>query len=626
MSSRRGGGKAFASGTAANGSSSSSSSSSSSKGKNVAAADPTVEQLSHGVADVSLQSAAQDDGEWEVISRKSKNKAGNTAAKQQWIPQNSTNKTTWGYSDASQKTVGARNNDGLGNSWSTKAAVDPRRSAGRGNIRPQAPTGFDNGYKAASAQPVIRPPLEHGWNWSSRPGAQQPKTMENTAGKENVVEDDDSDALDDVDDDDDDDADELLSDEFDSDSSEKSHGTLKKSKWFVKFFKIIDELQINEVTNPERQWHCPACQGGPGAIDWYRGMQPLLTHAKTKGGDRMKVHRKLAELLEEELKRKGTSVVPPGEAFGRWKGVKDDEKDYEIVWPPMVMIMNTQLETDENEKWIGMGNQELLEYFITYHPMKARHSYGPHGHRGMSVLIFEASARGYHEAERLHKHFVDQGRDRNAWRIRNRRGTHYEGGKRLLYGFLTVKEDLDVFNQHSQGKSKLKYDLRSHHEMVTSQIRQMTEDNQQLGWYKDKLIKKDMHAKALEESLDIVSQKLRQTMKENRIVRLRTKMQHEENKEEREKAVRVFLWVVRVASHTCPFKNWDRFIELQEKEMEEYVEEREALIKAHQEEMNAAKREFWERQVELEKQFNAELTRLMDKYSPSPSSKNAADS
>lgn len=61
--------------------------------------------------------------------------------------------------------------------------------------------------------------------------------------------------------------------------------------------------------------------------------------------------------------------------------------------------------------------------------------------------------------------------------------------------------------------------------------------------------------------------------------------------------------------------------------MEEYVEEREALIKAHQEEMNAAKREFWERQVELEKQFNAELTRLMDKYSPSPSSsKNTADS
>lgn len=103
-------------------------------------------------------------------------------------------------------------------------------------------------------------------------------------------------------------------------------------------------------------------------------------------------------------------------------------------------------------QWIGMGNQELLQYFESYHPMKARHSYGPHGHRGMSVLIFEASARGYLEAERLHKHFAEQRTDRNAWN-HPRRTLFYSGGNRLLYGFLAVKEDLDVFNQHSQGLS-----------------------------------------------------------------------------------------------------------------------------------------------------------------------------
>lgn len=68
--------------------------------------------------------------------------------------------------------------------------------------------------------------------------------------------------------------------------------------------------------------------------------------------------------------------------------------------------------------------------------------------------------------------------------------------------------------------------------MVTSQIRQMTEDNQQLGWYKDKLVKKDIYARDLEEHVDIVSQRLRKTEEENRIVRLRMRMQHEENKEE----------------------------------------------------------------------------------------------
>ena len=44
-----------------------------------------------------------------------------------------------------------------------------------------------------------------------------------------------------------------------------------------------------------------------------------------------------------------------------------------------------------------MGNQELLDYFGEYAATKARHSYGPAGHRGISVLIFESSAVGYME-------------------------------------------------------------------------------------------------------------------------------------------------------------------------------------------------------------------------------------
>lgn len=100
-----------------------------------------------------------------------------------------------------------------------------------------------------------------------------------------------------------------------------------------------------------------------------------------------------------------------------------------------------------------MGNQELLDYFSGYAAVKARHSYGPQGHRGMSILIFESSARGYLEAERLHKHFAEQGTDRNAWD--RRRVLFYQGGKRQLYGYMALKEDLDLFNQHSQGSLSL---------------------------------------------------------------------------------------------------------------------------------------------------------------------------
>lgn len=96
-----------------------------------------------------------------------------------------------------------------------------------------------------------------------------------------------------------------------------------------------------------------------------------------------------------------------------------------------------------------MGNQELLNYFSSYASVKARHSYGPQGHRGMSVLIFESSAAGYLEAARLHKHFKEQGRDKDAWD--SYRVPFCPGGKRQLYGYIAVKEDLDIFNRHSQG-------------------------------------------------------------------------------------------------------------------------------------------------------------------------------
>ncbi|KAK6129490.1 hypothetical protein DH2020_036770 [Rehmannia glutinosa] len=258
--------------------------------------------------------------------------------------------------------------------------------------------------------------------------------------------------------------------------------------------------RVAQINEPERQWHCPACKGGPGAIDWYRGLQPLITHAKTKRSKRVKLHRELAELLDEELKRRGTSALQAGEVFGKWNGL-EEIADKEIVWPPMVVVMNTRLERDENEKWIGMGNQELLDYFSAYSAVKARHSYGPQGHRGMSVLIFEASAVGYIEAERLSNHFEDNCRDRLAWE-RNR-VPFYAGGKRQLYGYMAEKQDMDNFNQHSQAL------------MVQEQSCQRADEQEsstRVFWHDDR--------------------KASKTMDENHIVKLRTKKHHEQNKEE----------------------------------------------------------------------------------------------
>lgn len=96
-----------------------------------------------------------------------------------------------------------------------------------------------------------------------------------------------------------------------------------------------------------------------------------------------------------------------------------------------------------------MGNQELLDCFNDYAALKARHAYGPQGHRGMGVLIFDTTTAGYLESVRLHKHFKEQGRDRESWD--HCKSPFVPGGKRPLYGYLATREDLHIFNQHSGG-------------------------------------------------------------------------------------------------------------------------------------------------------------------------------
>lgn len=343
MNSRRGGGKPYTA----------TSSEPSPKGKNgTDASGSAVQKLSQGVAGIALESE-QDDGQWEVIARKSKNRAGSSSAKS-WGLQNS-NPKVWGHTDVGQKPGWVQH---PGNTWQAQAAVS-KKPVGRGSSRPQSARHTENNY--VTPQPVIRPPLENGWNWQSRATSIQSKSIEGGQERDEVsnmaytgedIEPDKDNGIDDDDDDDvmDDTDDELLTDEFDSDSSEKSHGTRKKNKWFQKFFESLETVPIDDLNDPTRQWHCPACQGGPGAIDWYRGLQPLMAHAKTKGSKRVRLHREFAEILEEELQRRGTSVIPAGEAYGKWRGLNDEEKDHEIVWPPMVIIMNTRLEQDENEK------------------------------------------------------------------------------------------------------------------------------------------------------------------------------------------------------------------------------------------------------------------------------------
>ena len=91
--------------------------------------------------------------------------------------------------------------------------------------------------------------------------------------------------------------------------------------------------------------------------------------------------------------------------------------------------------------------------------------------------------------------------------------------------------NINAFLQYS-GKSRLKYEMRSHNEMVVAQMKQMSEDNQQLNYLKNKVVKTEQRSKVVEETLGVVTQKLRETMEENIFVRRKAKEKHSEYEEE----------------------------------------------------------------------------------------------
>lgn len=120
---------------------------------------------------------------------------------------------------------------------------------------------------------------------------------------------------------------EYISDEYDMDDSEKGNETGKKNTLLTDFFETLHDMNIDEINEEDREWPCPVCNngnGGPGAIFWYKGLQPLINHAKTRGKIRVMVHREFAQLLEEGLRTRGTSVIPYGEAFDEWRGLNEN--------------------------------------------------------------------------------------------------------------------------------------------------------------------------------------------------------------------------------------------------------------------------------------------------------------
>ncbi|WCJ40308.1 Protein SUPPRESSOR OF GENE SILENCING 3 [Euphorbia peplus] len=226
-----------------------------------------------------------------------------------------------------------------------------------------------------------------------------------------------------------------------------------------------------------------------------------------------------------------TSSNPAVKPCPKWKGLREDKKDHEIVWPPMVVISYTLCSMDENDKWIRMMNQEVIDMFSSYAAIvNAQQCYNVETRCGMSMLIFESSLIGYLEAERLHNHFVAEGADRNAWYSQS--CDFSSNREQQLYGYSALKGDVDMFNYHTAGKNRLKYEMRSYQQMVVNRIKQMCEDDHQLLMLRNRVAEQEKQAKESEHSYGILKEKLQIAKKELNVMRRKVEEQHHQHMEE----------------------------------------------------------------------------------------------
>lgn len=138
----------------------------------------------------------------------------------------------------------------------------------------------------------------------------------------------------------------------DEDGGGLSREEARRSSWLRGFVAWMGKMSTEEVA----VMLCPACKGGPGGSQRYRGFHALLDHARRVMAKRVRLHRRFAEILEEELRTRR----PGRQGDGSEQTTATDEKceglgggaegvagDRRVPWPPMVVVLNTRLGKQE---------------------------------------------------------------------------------------------------------------------------------------------------------------------------------------------------------------------------------------------------------------------------------------
>ncbi|TKY51161.1 Zinc finger-XS domainprobable mediator of RNA polymerase II transcription [Spatholobus suberectus] len=257
--------------------------------------------------------------------------------------------------------------------------------------------------------------------------------------------------------------------------SQVDQDALKKA--FLQFAKLINENVSQKRSyledGKQGRLHCLACGTGNGrSAKDFPDMHALILHTYKSDNadlrvDHLGLHKALCVLM-------GWNYLKPPDNSKAYQFLSADEaaanQDDLIMWPPLVIIHNTNTGKNRDGRMEGLGNKTMDNKIreLGFMGGKSKSLYGRDGHLGITLVKFAGDQSGFKEAIRLAEHFEKENHGRKDWaRVQSQTlGKDDENNtnlvkvdekkgekRRVLYGYLGTAFDLDKVDFDTRKKA-----------------------------------------------------------------------------------------------------------------------------------------------------------------------------
>ncbi|KAL2922662.1 Protein SUPPRESSOR OF GENE SILENCING 3 [Bienertia sinuspersici] len=243
-------------------------------------------------------------------------------------------------------------------------------------------------------------------------------------------------------------------------------------KAFLNFVKLLNENSTQRKNYLENGKHGPLqCLACARSSKDFQDVHALIMHAYNSENadlrvDHLGLHRALCVLMGWNYMRapdnsRTYQLLPAEEAAAYQNDL--------IMWPPMVIINNTNTGKGKDGRMEGLGNKAMDSKLrdLGFSAGKSKSLYSRDGHLGITLIKFPSEQSGLKEAMRLAEHFEKEHHGRSDWaRVRSTATDRDEESnpnlvmldqrtgerRRILYGYLATVSDLDKVDYETRKK------------------------------------------------------------------------------------------------------------------------------------------------------------------------------